>query len=99
MHNRIEANVTGEIWRAQEAAKEIVYFQLKGQTKFFRIEYTGDLMLERANFMAKTLKDTASGGIGNPVGVDFDDIVVSVQPPNTHTGNFNLVKYIQFRIL
>ena len=97
MHNRIEATVTGEVWRAQEASKEIVFFQMKGQANFFRIEYTGELMLDRANFMAAELKAIAAGGIGNPVGVDYDDLVVSVQPPNTHTGNFHLVKYIQFR--
>ena len=97
MHNRIEATVTGEVWRAQEASKEIVFFQMKGQANFFRIEYTGELMLDRANFMAAELKAIAAGVIGNPVGVDYDDLVVSVQPPNTHTGNFHLVKYIQFR--
>jgi hypothetical protein len=99
MHNRIEGNVSGEVWRAQEASKEIVYFQIKGQANFFRIEYTGDLMFERSTYTANALKAIAAGGVGNPVGVDFDDIVVSVQPPNTHTGNFHLVKYIQFRIL
>ncbi len=98
MHNRIEGNVSGQVWRAQEASKEIIYFQISGQDNFFRIEYTGELMFERANFMATALTNIAAGGIGNPVGVDYDDLVVSVQPPNKHTGNFHLVKYIQIRI-
>ncbi|MCY7409639.1 MAG: hypothetical protein LH473_05145 [Chitinophagales bacterium] len=96
MHNRIEASATGQVWRAQEAAKEIVYFQLKEQKNYFRIEYTGELMLERANYMAGLLKTATA--TGNVVGVDYDDLVVSVQPPNTHTGNFHLVKYIQIGI-
>ena len=46
-HNELEGNVIGEVWRAQEAAKELVYFRVDGQPKWFRIEYTGDVMLDR----------------------------------------------------
>ncbi len=96
-HNRIEGNVIGEIWRAQEAAKEIIYFTVQKQTNWFRIEYTGELMLARANYMADKLKAAATGGSGIEIGVDYDELIVSNQPPNSHLGKFNLVKYIQIR--
>ena len=51
-HNEIEGNVIGEVWREQETAKEISYFLVKGEENWFSIEYTGELMLERANYMA-----------------------------------------------
>src|SRR6266540_4640521 len=55
-HNELEGNVIGEVWRAQETGKEMVYFIVEGQRRWFRIEYTGDQMLERAAFMAQKLK-------------------------------------------
>ena len=55
VHNEIQGDVIGEVWRAQEAAKEIVYFRTSGEDRWFRIEYTGALMLERAAFMAEKL--------------------------------------------
>ena len=36
-HNEIEGNVIGEVWRAQETAKEITYFTIQGQNNWFRI--------------------------------------------------------------
>ena len=39
-HNEIEGNVIGEVWRAQETAKEISYFLVKGEENWFSIEYT-----------------------------------------------------------
>lgn len=95
-HNEIEGNVIGEVWRAQETAKEITYFTIKGQTNWFRIEYTGDLMLARANYMADKLKATAAAGSGVEVGVDFDTLTVG-EPPNLPLRTFNLVKYIQIK--
>jgi hypothetical protein len=96
-HNKLEGNVIGEIWRGQEAAKEIIYFKVSNQVNWFRIEYTGDLMLVRANYMAEKLKLAASAGSGIEVGVDYDALAVSAQPPNTNVETFNLVKYIQIR--
>lgn len=95
-HNELEGNVIGEVWRAQEAAKELVYFRVQGQPKWFRIEYGGDLMLERANYMADKLKAAAQAGGGIEVGVDFDELTVG-EPPHTPATTFNLVKYIQIR--
>ena len=95
-HNELEGNVIGEVWRAQENAKELVYFQVQTQPKWFRIEYTGDLMLERATFMAARLKAAAAGGSGVEVGVDYDELTVG-EPPHTPATTFNLVKYIQIR--
>ncbi len=95
-HNELEGNVIGEVWRAQEAAKELVYFRVQNQPKWFRIEYTGDLMLERANYMADKLKVAAGGGSGIEVGVDYDELTVG-EPPHTPATTFNLVKYIQIR--
>ena len=95
-HNELEGNVIGEVWRAQEAAKEIVYFKVSAQDKWFRIEYTGDLMLERANFMGDKLKAAAAVGSGIEVGVDYDELDVG-EPPHTPLTTFNLVKYIQVR--
>lgn len=95
-HNEVEGNVIGEIWRAQETAKEIAYFTVKGEDNWFRIEYTGEQMLERANYMAEKLKAAAQGGNSIEVGVDFDEIIVG-EPPNLPQRTFNLVKYIQIR--
>ena len=95
-HNELEGNVIGEVWRAQESAKELVYFKVEKQPKWFRIEYTGDLMLERANYMAGKLKAAAAAGGGIEVGVDYDLLTVG-EPPHTPATTFNLVKYIQIR--
>lgn len=95
-HNELEGNVIGEVWRAQETAKEIVYFRVQGKPKFFRVEYTGDLMLDRANYMADKLKSAAQVGNGVEVGVDYDELTVG-EPPHTPATTFNLVKYIQIR--
>lgn len=95
-HNEIEGNVLGEVWRAQETAKEITYFTIQGQKNWFRIEYTGGLMLERANYMAAKLKAAAAAGGGIEVGVDYDTLTVG-EPPNLPLRTFNLVKYIQIR--
>ncbi len=95
-HNEIEGNVIGEVWRAQETAKEITYFLVKGEKNWFRIEYTGELMLERANYMADKLKAAAQGGSSIEVGVDWDALTVG-EPPNLPMRHFNLVKYIQIR--
>lgn len=95
-HNEIEGNVISEVWRAQETAKEITYFIVQGQRNWFRIEYTGDLMLERANYMADKLKVAAASGGGVEVGVDYDTLTVG-EPPNLPLRTFNLVKYIQIR--
>ena len=97
MHNEFQGNVIGEVWRAQEAAKEITYFTGKGQKHWFRIEYTGDLMLERANYMANKLKAAAAAGGGTEVGVDYDTLTVG-EPPNLPLRTFNLVKYIQIKV-
>ena len=95
-HNEIEGNVISEVWRAQETAKEITYFVIQGKRDWFRIEYTGDLMLERANYMAGKLKAAAAAGGGVEVGVDFDTLTMG-EPPNLPLRTFNLVKYIQIR--
>ena len=96
-HNEIEGNVISEVWRAQETAKEITYFIIQGQKNWFRIEYTGDLMLERANYMADKLKAAAAAAAGGiEVGVDYDTLTVG-EPPNLPLRTFNLVKYIQIR--
>jgi len=95
-HNELEGNVIGEVWRAQEAAKELVYFRVQGEPKWFRIEYTGDLMLERAGYMADKLKTAAQAGGAIEVGVDYDELEVG-EPPHTPLTTFNLVKYIQIR--
>lgn len=95
-HNELEGNVIGEVWRAQETAKELVYFRVQAEDKWFRIEYTGNEMLERADFMAQKLKAAASAGAGIEVGVDYDELTVG-EPPHTPATTFNLVKYIQIR--
>jgi hypothetical protein len=95
-HNELEGNVIGEVWRAQEAAKELVYFRVQNQPRWFRIEYQDELMLERANYMADKLKAAAVAGGGVEVGVDYDELTVG-EPPHTPATTFNLVKYIQIR--
>ena len=95
-HNEIQGNVIGEVWRAQETAKEITYFLVQKERNWFRIEYTGELMLERANYMAEKLKAAAQGGSSIEVGVDYDTLTVG-EPPNLSLRTFNLVKYIQIR--
>ncbi len=95
-HNEIQGDVIGEVWRAQEVAKEITYFLVKKEANWFRIEYTGDLMLERANYMAEKLKLAAQAGSSIEVGVDYDELTVG-EPPNLPMRTFNLVKYIQIR--
>lgn len=95
-HNEVQGNVIGEVWRAQETAKEITYFLVQKEKNWFRIEYTGELMLERANYMAEKLKAAAQGGSSIEVGVDYDTLIVG-EPPNLPLRTFNLVKYIQIR--
>ena len=95
-HNELEGNVIAEVWRAQEVGKEITYFLVQGEANWFRIEYTGELMLERANYMAEKLKAAAQGGSSIEVGVDYDELTVG-EPPNLPLRTFNLVKYIQIR--
>lgn len=95
-HNEVQGNVIGDVWRAQEAAKEITYFLVQGESNWFRIEYTGELMLERANYLAEKLKLAAQGGSSIEVGVDYDTLTVG-EPPNLPLRTFNLVKYIQIR--
>jgi hypothetical protein len=89
-HNEFEGNVIGEVWRAQESGKEITYFLAQGEANWFRIEYSGDRMLDRANWMADRLKNAGQ------VGVDYDTLTVG-EPPNLPTRTFNLVKYIQVK--
>lgn len=95
-HNEFEGDVIGEVWRAQEADKEIVYFKVKDQANWFRIEYTGNLMLERANFMASKLKALTDVTKKEEieVGVDFDELRINEY---SHPRIFNLVRYIQVR--
>ena len=95
-HNEFQGNVIGEVWRAQETAKEITYFLVQREPNWFRIEYTGELMLERANYMAEKLKAAAQGGKSIEIGVDYDTLTVG-EPPNLPLRTFNLVKYIQIR--
>jgi hypothetical protein len=95
-HNELEGNVIGEVWRAQEERRELIYFRVSGEVKWFRIEYTGDQMLERAAFMTNMLKAAAASGDGIAVGVDFDELTVG-EPPHTPATTFNLVKYIQVK--
>ncbi len=95
-HNDVQGDVIGEVWRAQEAAKEITYFLVNGEKNWFRIEYTGELMLERANYLAEKLKAAAQGGSSVEIGVDYDELTVG-EPPNLPLRTFNLVKYIQIR--
>lgn len=95
VHNELQGDVIGEVWRAQEGDKEIVYFKVEGVESWFRIEYTGDLMVERAQISIEKLKAVASGSsTGVEVAVDFDELTVG-EPP--HRTTFNLVRYIQFR--
>jgi hypothetical protein len=95
-HNEFEGNVIGEVWRAQESDTEIVYFVAEGEANWFRIEYTGLAMLERAEFLAQKLKAAAGSGTGIEVGVDYDELTVG-EPPATPATTFNLVRYIQVR--
>ena len=71
-HNELEGNVIGEVWRAQESDKELVYFRVEGEPKWYRIEYTGPEMLERADYMVQKLKAAAGSGSGIEVGIDSD---------------------------
>ncbi len=96
VHNDIQGDVIGEIWRGQQGDKEIVYFTVKAQKNWFRIEYTGDLMLDRANYMAEKLKQAAQEGSSVEVGVDYDVLTVQ-DDPNVPKTTFNLAKYIQIR--
>lgn len=89
-HNEFEGNVIGEVWRAQESGKEITYFLAQGEANWFRIEYSGDRMLDRANWMAERLQNAGH------VGVDYDTLTVG-EPPNLPERTFNLVKYIQVK--
>jgi hypothetical protein len=95
-HNELEGNAIGEVWRAQEAAKELVYFRVAGESKWFRIEYTGPAMLERADYMAEKLKAAAAEGGGAGVGMDYEPVTVG-EPPHTPASTYNLVTYIQTR--
>ncbi len=95
-YKELEGNVLGEVWRGQEHAKELIYFRIEGQSKWFRIEYTGDLMLERGNYMAEKLKAAARAGGGIEVGVEYDELSVGDAPYSPAT-SFNLVSYIQIR--
>ncbi len=63
---------------------------------WFRIEYFGDRMLDRANWMVDRLKETSLGGSSVEVGVDYYTLIVG-EPPNLPERTFNLVKYIQIR--
>ena len=94
VHNEFEGDVIGKIWRAQESDKEIVYFQVKNHHNWYRIEYTGELMLERANFMASKLKYLSSSHSRGEVevGVDSDELTIN---EHSHIRTFNLVRYIQ----
>ena len=89
-HNEYQGNQIGEIWRAQESGKEITYFMAQGEANWFRIEYSGDRMLDRANWMADRLQNAGQ------VGVDYDTLTVG-EPPNLPERTFNLVKYIQVK--
>ena len=95
-HNELEGNVIGEVWRAQERDKELVYFRVEGEPKWFRIEYTGPELLERADYMVQKLKAAAGSGGGIEVGIDSDELTVG-EPPHTPATTFNLVRYIQIR--
>lgn len=95
-YKELEGNVIGEVWRGQEPAKEIIYFRVEGQEKWFRVEYLGDLMLERANYMSERLKTAAQAGGGIEVGLEFDELSVGDAPHSPAT-TFNLVSYIQIR--
>jgi hypothetical protein len=94
VHNEFEGDVIGKIWRAQESDKEIVYFQVKNHPNWFRIEYTGELMLDRANYMASKLKSLSSSHGQFEVGVDSDELTIN---EHSHRRTFNLVRYIQVR--
>ena|SRR5215203_1190299 len=96
VHNEFEGDVIGKVWRAQESDKEIVYFQVKDHHNWYRIEYTGELMLERANFMASKLKYLSSSHSRGEVevGVDSDELRIN---EHSHPRTFNLVRYIQVR--
>ncbi|MEE9264364.1 MAG: hypothetical protein V3V11_07910 [Vicinamibacteria bacterium] len=93
-HTEIAGNIIGQVWRAQEGAKEITYFIVEGEPKWFRIEYVGERMLDRANFMAEKLVKAAGSGTGVEVGVNYDELTVG-DPPGTPSTTFNLVSYIQ----
>jgi hypothetical protein len=91
-HNEIEGNVIGEVWRAQEAAAEIIFFRVASDPLWFKLEYSGDRMLDRANYMADRLKIAASGGGGVEVGVDFEDIA-----EGSPQATFHRVSFIEIR--
>ena len=83
-HNDYQGVQRGSLWRAQQPGKEILYFLGTGEARWFRVEYTGDQMLERANYMADLLGST---GVVR-VGVDYD-------PLDLGTTIHNLVTEIQ----
>lgn len=95
-YKELEGNVIDEVWRGQEPSKELIYFRIEGVAKWFRLEYSGDLMLERANYMAEKLKAAAQSGSGIEVGVEYDELSVGDAPSSPAT-TFNLVSYIQIR--
>jgi hypothetical protein len=95
-HNEVEGDQIGEVWRAQERDQELVYFRVEGEQKWFRIEYTGPQLLERAHYMVEKLKAAAATGGAIEIGVDYDEVTIG-EPPHTPATTFNLVKYIQAR--
>ena len=70
--------VPGSIWRGQETGKEILYcLGQGGRDGWVKIEYSGDLMLERANYMAGLLSAD-----GNPqIGIEYDELAEEGRPP------------------
>ncbi len=83
----LEGKDIGEVWRGQESDKELICFSIKNH--WLRVEYTGELMLERANYMAEKLKAAANLGNRLEVGVEYD-------APSFECGTYS-VSYIQVR--
>ena len=88
-HNDLAGNVIGEIWRGHDAATEQVFFLVQGNPNWFRIDYTGPLMVERANYITQRLK-AAAATPGIDVGVDYDELTVNGVL-------FHLVSFIEVR--